>query len=368
MDYRRGDMTGENSLVIFTQASKMLAEADTIQKAHELKNLALTAAEWAKRKGMGEEAIRYCRSYAIEAERKMGEMLKQTEREKPGPEKQDRLPGVTEPPTLAELGITKRESSEAQLIADLDDDDFMAVKSGKTSKKTAKKKHKQKEKESEKAKEVRTAEIKPELYQADAFSFDPGEVDLLLTDPPYSTDVENIKDFAPKVIELLGYVKPTGRAYIFIGSYPEELTAYLNAPSPNHMKLSQVLVWTYRNTLGPSPKQLYKNNWQAILYYIGIDAPPLDCPVLNELFSVQDINAPDGRLGDRYHSWQKPLEIADRFIRHSTKVGDIVYDPFACTGTFLISAAKLGRRGIGCEISEDVLAIAKSRGIEWKIT
>jgi putative hemolysin len=69
-----------NSLIIFTKASLMLAEADTIQKAKELKNLALTAADWAKRKGMGEEAIQYCRGYALEAERKMGEMLEETER------------------------------------------------------------------------------------------------------------------------------------------------------------------------------------------------------------------------------------------------------------------------------------------------
>ena len=33
---------------------------------------ALTAAEWAKRKNMCEEAIQHCRSYALEAERKMG--------------------------------------------------------------------------------------------------------------------------------------------------------------------------------------------------------------------------------------------------------------------------------------------------------
>ena len=38
---------GENSLVIFTRAAHMLAEANTIQKAKELKNLAMTAADWA---------------------------------------------------------------------------------------------------------------------------------------------------------------------------------------------------------------------------------------------------------------------------------------------------------------------------------
>ena len=77
-------MEETNSLVIFSKAALMLAEADTIQKAHELKNLALTAADFAKRKGMGEEAIKHCRSYALEAERKMGEMLIQTERDRGG--------------------------------------------------------------------------------------------------------------------------------------------------------------------------------------------------------------------------------------------------------------------------------------------
>jgi N6-adenosine-specific RNA methylase IME4 len=126
----------ENSLVIFTRASQMLAQADTIQKAHELKDLALTAAEWAKRKGMGEEAIQYARSYALEAERKMGEMLRATERHPPGP---DRLRRVTDPPpTLADLGVTKRESAEAQRLADLPVEVFEEVRAGKKTRTAAK--------------------------------------------------------------------------------------------------------------------------------------------------------------------------------------------------------------------------------------
>jgi hypothetical protein len=55
----------------------------------ELKTLALTAAEWARRKGMGERAIARCRSYALDAERKMGEMLA----EKPSLSKSNLLRG-----------------------------------------------------------------------------------------------------------------------------------------------------------------------------------------------------------------------------------------------------------------------------------
>lgn len=187
--------------------------------------------------------------------------------------------------------------------------------------------------------------------------------DLLLTDPPYSTDVEDIDAFVDSwLYKALTGVKDTGFAYVFIGSYPNELRAYLNAKIPEHMSLVQVLVWTYKNTLGQNPKDRYKQNWQACLFYRGKNAPALDCPLTTEQWAVQEINAPDGRQGDRYHAWQKPMEIAERFIRHSTKSGQVVFDPFACTGTFLLAAAKLGRHGVGFEINPDNAAIAEQRG------
>jgi DNA modification methylase len=128
----------------------------------------------------------------------------------------------------------------------------------------------------------------------------------------------------------------------------------------------QILVWTYRNTMGPATKDRYKLNWQAILYYIKPEAPSLNCDSLNELFSVQDINAPDGRQGDRFHEWQKPLELAERIIRHSTKPSDKVIDPFCCTGSFLLAAASLGRIASGCDISKANLAIALKRGCTFE--
>ena len=190
------------------------------------------------------------------------------------------------------------------------------------------------------------------------------DCDLLLTDPPYSTDVDDIDEFVDSwLFAALDGVKPTGFAYVFIGAYPEELRAYLNAEIPAYLELCQVLVWEYKNTLGQNPKGRYKQNWQACLFYRGVDAPDLNCPLTNEQWAVQEVNAPDGRLGDRYHAWQKPLDLVTRFIRHSTTKGATVYDPFACTGTTLIAAAKLGRNGIGYEIDEKNAEIAFGRGV-----
>lgn len=204
------------------------------------------------------------------------------------------------------------------------------------------------------------------LFVGNGINFVPDEpYKLLLTDPPYSTDVEDIDGFAKSWLpNALRHVRRDGFAYVFIGAYPDELCAYLSITPPENLLACQVLVWTYRNTLGQAPKNYYIQNWQACLFYRGVDAPALNCPITNEQWAVQDINAPDGRLGNRYHSWQKPDEIAERFIRHSTQAGDFVFDPFACTGTFLLAAAKLGRKAYGFEINPDNAKIAFGRGCE----
>ena len=189
------------------------------------------------------------------------------------------------------------------------------------------------------------------------------QCDLLLTDPPYSTDIDDIEAFANHWLPIaLSKVAPTGCAYVFIGAYPNELKAYLNVKIPEHMMLTNVLVWHYKNTLGVTPKEKYNLDWQAILYYRGKEAPPINSPLTSEQRAVQEVNAPDGRFGNRYHTWQKPDELAERFIRHSTADGGIILDPFACTGTFLLAASRLGRIGLGAEINDEHAKIAIERG------
>jgi len=216
-------------------------------------------------------------------------------------------------------------------------------------------------------KQTQTAKLKATIEFSDAIEWlnKMPPCDLLLTDPPYMTDVDDINLFANWIITGLNKVKDTGRAYVFIGAYPKEMKAYLNVNIPKHIELCQVLIWTYKNTLGNNPKDRYKQNYQACLYFKGINSPDLNCPITNEQWAVQEINAPDGRQGDRFQTWQKPLEIANRFIRHSTKEGDIIYDPFAGTGTFLLAAAELGRTAKGCDISENNLNIAIKRGCKY---
>ncbi len=188
--------------------------------------------------------------------------------------------------------------------------------------------------------------------------------DLLLTDPPYSTDINvDIETFAKWLPVALDKVKPSGHAYIFIGPYPREIRAYLNMLA-DRIANTQLLVWEYRNTMGPSPTHTYKNNWQAIIYYHGLQAPPLYSPLLTEQYSVHQFNMPNATSSLHHHTWEKPEELAELFIRHSTNKGDTILDPFAGTGTFLVSGAKFGRRTFGCDIDNEMISLALKKGCQ----
>ncbi len=190
----------------------------------------------------------------------------------------------------------------------------------------------------------------------------------VITDPPFQTDVEDINEFVNSWLPLLlNKVKKEGRIFICSGAYPIEIQAYLNILlKQNKFIVDNPLIWTYRNCLGIVPKNKYNLNYQMIWHLYSDKSPKLDTSITNEMFSVQDINAPDGRQGDRFFKWQKPDELCRRLITHSTKEGDTIVDPFCGSGSFILMAAKLKRIGIGCDISKENLNIAIERGCKYE--
>jgi len=223
-------------------------------------------------------------------------------------------------------------------------------------------------KEEYKKNSLKEVELKPEIYLKDAVTylntFDDNSIDLIITDPPYATDIDDIKSFTNDWLNVaLKKVKQNGRLYICSGAYPNELKAFLDVlMNQTKFIVDNPLIWTYRNTSGVTPKMKYNLNYQVIWHLYSNESKELDTSITNEMFSVQDINAPDGRIGNRLHTWQKPDELANRLIRHGSVDGDLVVDCFACTGTFLIAASKFNRIAKGCDISQENINIAKERG------
>ena len=58
---------------------------------------------------------------------------------------------------------------------------------------------------------------------------------------------------------------------------------------------------------------------------------------------------------------QKPLLLLERILELVTEPGDLVLDPFCGSGTTLVAAKLLGRRGIGIDVSEDAVALCRAR-------
>lgn len=129
----------ETDAVVATmsRARMALAEAKTIQETKRIVDAAAAAEIYARRQKLGEEASDLALSIKVEALRKLGEMLSATPKAKgvklAG---RDSFGGTkTEPPkddaaTLADLGLTKKESAVAQKLAALPDSEFQQVRDG----------------------------------------------------------------------------------------------------------------------------------------------------------------------------------------------------------------------------------------------
>ena len=172
--------------------------------------------------------------------------------------------------------------------------------------------------------------------------------DLLLTDTTNAGSGMYVYQFVDSwLYNALDRVKPTGSAYICIRAEPIEVETYLAIDEPRRLRLPQILVWTGKNTQGDNPKDLYNPNYLIVLFYRGNKAPDIDIPK-KERCAVVDVSTPD--------------ELAERFIRHTTKPGDVVFDPFAGSGSFLLAASRLGRIGRGAVIDAETATIAAKRG------
>jgi site-specific DNA-methyltransferase (adenine-specific) len=78
-------------------------------------------------------------------------------------------------------------------------------------------------------------------------------------------------------------------------------------------------------------------------------------------FPTNLLEFPRESHGQRVHPTQKPVALAEYLIRTYTKEGDLVVDDFLGSGTSMVAARKLGRRGIGIELDPSYVRLAYAR-------
>lgn len=72
----------------------------------------------------------------------------------------------------------------------------------------------------------------------------------------------------------------------------------------------------------------------------------------------------------KHHPTEKPVDVLRQLIESSSVMGEVVYDPFAGSGSTLVAAALEGRKAVGVEIEERYCEIAARRiereCVEWR--
>jgi hypothetical protein len=185
------------------KARALLAEASDAGKAKQVADIAKAAEVYAKRQRLSDETIRYATAVRVDATALMGEHLKRTEKDtggRPAKTGSKKEPVIEPPPTLAELGIDKKESSDAQALAEVKADEpevFEQVRNGEISIRAAASRVRRKKKKKRREKEDQKRRSEVEVSTDERFVVEPadclrwlaaqpaGSIDLVFGSPPY---------------------------------------------------------------------------------------------------------------------------------------------------------------------------------------
>ena len=75
--------------------------------------------------------------------------------------------------------------------------------------------------------------------------------------------------------------------------------------------------------------------------------------VWDDINRMKTLNTTQSRRRQQLHVCPLQIDIVERIINRYSNVGDIVYDPFGGLMTVPVTAVKMGRYGIGCELNPD---------------
>jgi DNA modification methylase len=205
--------------------------------------------------------------------------------------------------------------------------------------------------------------------------------DMVFTDPPYnvsvcggthdSRDKKNygkgpkiqndsmsdldFKGFLLKAFSVMRSVVKDGAA-IYVAHADSEGINFRTAFVESGFMLKQCLIWAKQQfVFGRSD---YHWQHESILYGWPSGASHNFYGERNQ-GTVWNIDRP--MRSEKEHPTQKPVELIAKAIKNSAKSGDLLYEPFAGSGTTLVAAQQLGVRCYGIELEPKYVAVILER-------
>jgi len=210
------------------------------------------------------------------------------------------------------------------------------------------------------------------LYYGSAFEVFPSladkSVDAVITDPPYTErthtkarsngemaegiSFESITDAAlASALHSMGRVS---RGWV-IATLDYRHAVQFDVQPPVGLKCQRLGVWVKTNPTPQMSGDRPAQGWESIAYFHRADSRSRwNGGGRHGNYSMRSAD-PEG------HPTAKPLPLVQDLVRKFTNRGDIVFDPFAGSGTTLRAAVNEGRKAIGVEIEERYCEIIASR-------
>ena len=200
-------------------------------------------------------------------------------------------------------------------------------------------------------------------------------IDLLVTDPPYSINLNGGGSIKKKIDyrkkDLLG-----------IGSHPAfTLIPFLETVRPK-LKKFHAYIWMSKNTLPETLNWVLKNKfmWNILIWSKINPIPAYNNTYLSDIEYCVFIREKGGchwTKGLSYETYKKvmvdlvqhlpghptpkPLWMMEKLIKISSQPGNIILEPYAGSGTTCIAAKNLKRNFIGIEINPIYAKYANQR-------
>lgn len=194
-------------------------------------------------------------------------------------------------------------------------------------------------------------------------TLDAGSVDAVVTDPPYGLDLGVANDRRQDRSHLgkKSYASYQDTYENFVGQIVPRLNACLDlvdraavfsGPHLQEQRKASAIGGVYHPSAIGRTSWGFKNFLPVLFYGKAPDLNNGHYPIVHKSTAT----APKVN-----HPCPKPLEWMLWLIKHATRPGETIFDPFMGSGTTGIACERLGRNFIGCEIDPGYFAIAQKR-------